>query len=308
MATVGIWKVESSLNQVIKYVSNKEKIDLSNFQDLDNSLEYIKDEFKTEEKLFISGINCDPDTSYNDMVRTKKRFNKENGILGFHAYQSFKEGEVTPDIAHEIGVKLAEEIWDDYEVVVATHQNTNHIHNHFIINSVSSYDKPLTFNIIPMNECILAKRKISIKFTREHEMITFEKFSGFNCELKNLHYTFNISQYNEKIIEKMFLDSDISLIIDSLYVGEPPKYIAYETFEDDENCSHFETMLKKYYSTGEDSYLKIFRKNEISDLDVFGVGYYPSENFNKNELLEFDRSFQCGACWRKKKYMCFEEE
>ena len=62
---------------------------------------------------------------------------KKDGVLAYHGYQSFKEGEVTPDIAHEIGVKFAEEMFKDYEVVIATHQNTNHIHIHFIINSVS---------------------------------------------------------------------------------------------------------------------------------------------------------------------------
>ena len=50
---------------------------------------------------------------------------KKSGILAFHAYQSFAKGEVTPEVAHEIGVKLAEEMWGDrFEVVVATHLNT----------------------------------------------------------------------------------------------------------------------------------------------------------------------------------------
>lgn len=71
------------------------------------------------------------------MIDTKDYFNKKDGVLAYHGYQSFKEGEVTPDIAHEMGVKFVSEFFKDYEVVVATHQNTNHIHNHFIINSVS---------------------------------------------------------------------------------------------------------------------------------------------------------------------------
>ena len=63
------------------------------------------------------------------------------GIQGFHAFQSFAEGEVTPEQAHTIGVKLAEEMWGDrFEVVVSTHLNTKHYHNHFVINSVSFKD------------------------------------------------------------------------------------------------------------------------------------------------------------------------
>lgn len=65
-------------------------------------------------------------------------YGKGNGILAFHTYQSFNKGEVTPEIAHEIGVKLANEMWEDiFQVVVSTHLNTRHLHNHFVINSVS---------------------------------------------------------------------------------------------------------------------------------------------------------------------------
>ena len=75
------------------------------------------------------------------MINTKKRFNKTDGILAYHAYQSFKENEVKSELAYEIGLKLAEEMWGDkFEVVVSTHLNTNHIHNHFVINSVSFID------------------------------------------------------------------------------------------------------------------------------------------------------------------------
>lgn len=96
---------------------------------------------KTEEFFFVSGINCEVDTALQQMIQTKKIFNKTKGILGFHGYQSFKEGEVTPEIAHEIGIKLAKEMWGDrFEVIVSTHLNTKHLHNHFIINSVSFVD------------------------------------------------------------------------------------------------------------------------------------------------------------------------
>ena len=75
------------------------------------------------------------------MQFVKTFYGKENGILTFHAYQSFKEGEVTQEIAHEIGVKLANEMWGErFQVVVSTHLNTKHLHNHFAINSVSFKD------------------------------------------------------------------------------------------------------------------------------------------------------------------------
>lgn len=96
---------------------------------------------KTEERLYVSGINCMPDTSYQEMINVKKQFFKTDGIQCFHAVQSFVAGEITPEQAHEIGIKLAQRLWGDkFQVVVTTHLNTDNLHNHFVLNSVSFLD------------------------------------------------------------------------------------------------------------------------------------------------------------------------
>lgn len=143
MATTGIWKIEKRLDHVLDYVMNPEKTlkDNSSYQELHKLAEYEKLDFNSEEEVYVSGINCLPETAYKDMIYTKELFGKKDGILGYHAFQSYKEGEVTANQAHLIGLKLAEEMWGDkYEVIVTTHINTNHIHNHFVINSVSFKD------------------------------------------------------------------------------------------------------------------------------------------------------------------------
>lgn len=82
-----------------------------------------------------------PDTSYQEMINVKKQFFKTDGIQCFHAVQSFVKGEITPEQAHEIGMKLAEELWGDkFQVIVTTHLNTENLHNHFVLNSVSFLD------------------------------------------------------------------------------------------------------------------------------------------------------------------------
>ena len=82
-----------------------------------------------------------PDTSYQEMINVKKQFFKTDGIQCFHAVQSFVKGEITPEQAHEIGMKLAEELWGyKFQVVVTTHLNTDNLHNHFVLNSVSFLD------------------------------------------------------------------------------------------------------------------------------------------------------------------------
>ncbi len=74
-------------------------------------------------------------------IETKRFWKKTDGRLCYHGYQSFKADEVNAQTAHTIGVALAQELWGDrFEVVVATHCNTGHYHNHFVINSVSCVD------------------------------------------------------------------------------------------------------------------------------------------------------------------------
>ena len=84
-----IWKFESRLDSLIEYAISGEK---------------------TEHKLYVSGINCMPDTAFYEMKNIKKQFLKTGGIECFHAVQSFAEKEVTSEQAYEIGVELAEEI------------------------------------------------------------------------------------------------------------------------------------------------------------------------------------------------------
>lgn len=193
IATVSVWKIDNNLGQVIKYTTDKDKTDLDNYSDLEKSLEYIKDEFKTEDKLFVSGINCSPDTALKDMVRVKNQFNRKQGVLGFHAYQSFKEGEVTPEQAHQIGIQLAKEMWGDrFQVVVSTHLNTNHYHNHFVINSISFVDGKKYYNnrttyaeLRRLNDCICKENNLSYL----QEKKTKSGINYLNYQNKNIQYT-----------------------------------------------------------------------------------------------------------------------
>lgn len=185
-ATTSIWSIKNHLDQSIKYIINPEKTTNKDFgnnyiKPLELS-DYTEYDFKNEKVEYVTALNCLEYKPYEDMKDTKLRYGKTDGILGFHAYQSFKEGEVTADVAHEIGVKLAEEMWNDYEVVVATHQNTNHIHNHFIINSVS-YKTGKKYN---NNHTNLAKlRYISDSLCREYNLNTLNEDISYKKTFKN---------------------------------------------------------------------------------------------------------------------------
>lgn len=110
------------------------------FTRLDSLIKYVMNGDKTDEMKYVSGINCLPETAFEEMNNTKNRFNKgKEKIIGYHLIQSFaKEDNVTPEKAHQIGLDYANEIFGrDFEIVVATHLNTENIHNHIVINSVS---------------------------------------------------------------------------------------------------------------------------------------------------------------------------
>jgi hypothetical protein len=146
MATTSIWPVKGPISHVIHYIGNPEKTTQTKFSDPDlqslkDVMDYAIQPTKTERQRFVSGINCLSEIARQQMLITKQRFGKLDGRTAYHAYQSFKPGETTPEIAHSIGIVFAEKLWGDrFQVVVATHVDKAHIHNHFVINSVSFID------------------------------------------------------------------------------------------------------------------------------------------------------------------------
>lgn len=108
-----------------------------------NVLNYVSRKEKTisEDKRFVTGVNCSPETALNEMIATKNLYHKPDGRLYYHLVQSFPSGyEIEPELAHKIAVELAEKAFGQYEVVVATHIDREHIHSHFVFNSVSFED------------------------------------------------------------------------------------------------------------------------------------------------------------------------
>ena len=185
MATTSLWKVDKRLDHVINYATDEEKTknEGDNFDSIEKLLTYATNPDKTEKLFYTTGINCKVDNPVKEMQFVKRLYGKEKGILAFHGYQSFKEGEVTPEIAHEIGVRLAEEMWGDrFQVVVSTHLNTNNIHNHFVINSVSFKDGKKYYSNLT-NTALL--RKTSDEICEEYVLSVLEEKtckSGINFE------------------------------------------------------------------------------------------------------------------------------
>ena len=226
MATTSIWSIKNNLKQSINYLINPEKTINKDYGKKNyNYLESYSNkdyDFKNEKAEYVSCINCSEYDPYGDMKFTKEQYRKTDNVLAFHGYQSFKEGEVTADIAHEIGVKFAEEMFRDYEVVVATHQNTNHIHNHFIINSVS-YKTGKKYN---NNRANLAKlRQISDSICAEYGLSVLDEDISYKNTYK--HKVLNDDYYK---ILKEDLDNVISYSVTLKQVVERLKKLNYQVY------------------------------------------------------------------------------
>ena len=133
----------SRLDNSITYIRNKDKTTKKGQSagSLEEAIDYAMNRDKTERSVFEDAIGCVCETAYQDMVATKKRYHKMDGVQGYHLVQSFVKGEVTPELAHQIGMEMAERLLQGkYEAVITTHLNTEHLHCHFVINSVSFVD------------------------------------------------------------------------------------------------------------------------------------------------------------------------
>ena len=174
MAVTSICPITGNPDGVIEYAINPEKTSEASWEEtaalhaIDNVVEYTADDLKTEKRMYVSGVNCQISFAKEQFMDTKRRFGKMNGRTCYHGYQSFRAGEVDADTAHRIGVELAKELWGDrFEVVVATHLNTDHYHNHFVINSVSSVDGRKFSNRKPD---YARMREVSDRLCKEHQL------------------------------------------------------------------------------------------------------------------------------------------
>lgn len=213
MAVCKIWSIKSNLSSAINYITNDEKTSKETYSYLHKELNYIVNDEKTEEKLYVSGINCNPENAKKEFMMTKERFQQKEGILAFHAIQSFKETNLNPELVHNIGLQLANEMWGDrFQVVVATHLNTNHFHNHFIINSVSCFDGKRYYDT---RTSYARLRKINDQLCMENNLDYMEEKktkSGLNYK------NFQLKNENVNIYDKQIkLDVDMAIGLATSY-------------------------------------------------------------------------------------------
>lgn len=214
MAVTSMWPIKGRVDKVINYARNPEKTtekvyqDLSGLHAINGVVEYAADDMKTEKRAYVTCLNCSEENAAQQFMETKRLWSqitgmdKTSGRVCYHGYQSFLEGEVTAETAHEIGVELAARLWgNEYEVVVATHCNTNHYHNHFILNNVSLIDGHKFFNS-PLD--YQAMRRESDRLCLEHRISIIEEPTG-----RGQNYQEYMAEKNGKPTNRSLIRSDI---------------------------------------------------------------------------------------------------
>jgi hypothetical protein len=183
VAVTSLWPIKGNLKGVIDYARNPEKT-VERRQDATTALhtmgsvvEYAANEEKTETRAYVTCLNCTgEETAAEEFWETKIFWGKTKGRLCFHGYQSFQAEEVDAQTAHKIGVELAEQLWGDrFQVVVATHCNTGHYHNHFVLNAVSFLDGSHFDN---RREDYQAMRRASDALCRKYRLSVIEAPAG----------------------------------------------------------------------------------------------------------------------------------
>lgn len=147
-------------------------------------LRYTMQDKKTiasDGKKYVSGANCTPLSAYTEFNNTKKLYGKTDGRLYYHFVQSFSVDEtISPQTAHEIALRFAEEAKQlhGYEIVVSTHSDRDHIHSHFVLNSVNA-ETGKKFHISEKD--VEALMKVSDNICREYGLSVIEPAPKSEC-------------------------------------------------------------------------------------------------------------------------------
>lgn len=182
-------------------------------------LRYVTQDKKTmsDGKKYVTGVGCSAVSAYNQFRNTKLMYGKDDGRQYYHFVQSFPPGEeITPEIAHEIALRFASETekFKGFEIVVATHCDRNHVHSHFVMNSVNA-DNGKKFHINQRD--VEQLMEVSDKLIQEYglSVLVSDKTQKVKKSISNNEYYALENQNSWKL--------QLALIIDGCMKGAKSK-------------------------------------------------------------------------------------
>ena len=184
---------------IIKFINNK--------VGLKRTLNYICKEEKTNNK-FISGKDCMAENAYEEMMAIKNMYGKTKGREKLHFVQAFSPNdELSYETAHEIAMKIAEKYFKGYQVVVATHQDKEHIHSHFVMNTVNfETGKKIQFSNKDLENLKSYSNKLCLEqglsITREKSNIDDIRINEYKAKQKGISWKEKLEKSIDIAMEK----------------------------------------------------------------------------------------------------------
>lgn len=211
------------------------------------------------------------------MQAVKERFGKTGGNVAYHAYQSFKSGEVTPELCHRLGVELAKRMWgDEYQVLVATHFNTGTYHNHFVVNSVGLWDGR-KFNC--GKKVYFRFRQLSDDLCKEYQLSTINNPKGKTP--RSLYFAEKNGEPTRYNLMREALDTALKVSVDG---NDLRKALREQGYELDANPTHKYATLRRI---GSKKAVRLYRLGEDYDLPAL------RERMEENrQRYAYDLSYQ----------------
>ena len=295
MATTSLWHIKGKLRDLIDYIENPDKTKLDDYmQDFVNVFSYDTNPNKTNNKEFVTAINCLKEIALQQMILTKKQFNKGDKYIAWHGYQSFKPDEVTPELCHEIGVKLAKQMWGDrFQVIVSTHLDKDHLHNHFCFNSVSFLDgKKYNYSKSEMQRL----RNLSDELCKEYGLSVIETDNKSKAPSRTLYLAEKNNEPTKYNLMRAAIDEAIKIspvpkefikimrkkgyIID---INPQRKYATIRSVNDSRN-TRLKTLGEKY------DWSNIVEQINTQD----GFALFPAyKEFNKGSKIKYIKPQKC---------------
>lgn len=273
MPITSIWPIKGSYTQALTYITNPVKTasNGSVITELEDVLDYVSNGEKTNQKYYVSGINCDPDEAALSFQKTKIAFGKPGGVLAFHAIQSFKPGEVDAALTHQIGVELAAKMWGDkFEVVVCTHLDKDHPHNHFVLNSVSWVDGKKFDN---SRKDYQRFSSLSDDLARQYGLSVIDKPQG-----KSRHYAEWKSDQEYKPTIRSMIKEDIDYVISTSE--------SFKEFEINLRKLGYEIKRGKHLAVkapGGKRYIRLYKLSDKEDYSIEAI----KEKILNNSVVHF---------------------
>jgi len=164
-------------------------------------IEYILDEKNYEGKVAIaSSINCNVDTALFEFLDAQQKFEMQGNRVAYHIIQSFSpKDNITPEQANEIGKRLCQELYPDFQCVISTHIDRGHIHNHICVNAINMEGRKLEDRLSNEKEGLYGLSDTSDKIAAEYGCFIMPKRTFSKIKNKDYYYQYKQQSWKEKI-------------------------------------------------------------------------------------------------------------